>query len=172
MSDKIVGIDLGFRWTGIAVAQYVPARHDLEMAVAETYEARAMSDSVRIDEIARMLLRTFERYEPFAVAVEVPAFGCSNNTTLRRQYMNGMQRGMMIGMAAAWARCVNPLPLLWVLPAQVKEASAAVLLAWPEWGNTWASSDHAWDAAAAILVARRTREFDRFAGSIEEGAAP
>lgn len=184
MPDKIaVGIDLGFRHSGMVAAAPTHTQLGYEVlgfdCVVTKKESKKKSLYVAEDDVSQSMLlyrgiRAFlQKWDPTFIAVELPSAGAKGARANR-----GM--GIATGIIAAIAEETG-LPSVWVVPTDSKVAMCGTKTAskedmqdkarelWPQvqWSTAADQFEHIADAAAALLVARGSAVYKLLRGSVE-----
>lgn len=181
--NKIVGVDLGFRNTGLVAA--APEHSDVGYSIdkftcIKTERAGkkkaifvAQDDVQQCQNLFTGVMEFIRQVDPTALAVELPTAGAKGARANR-----GM--GIATGMAASVA-AVTGLPVIWIYPEDSKKLVGgkknaskddmmnAVRNTWPqvEWPKAKNQFEHIADAAAALLVARCSDIYKFMRGSVD-----
>lgn len=168
--NRIIGMDLGFRNTGLVAAR--PSHTDAGYVIdgftcIKTEKAGkkkpifvAQDDVQQCQHLFKGVMKFISYYDPTALAVELPTAGAKGARANRAM---GIATGMMASVS-----CVTGLPVIWVYPtdskklvggkknASKKEMMAAIRRTWPDqiWAEPENQFEHIADAAAALLVAK------------------
>lgn len=183
-TNKMIGVDLGFRSTGLVAA--VPTRAEPgytidEVLCVKTEKANkklglfvAQDDVSQCQALFRDVMAFFDRHNPTAAVAELPTAGAKGARANR-----GM--GIATGMIGAVAESLG-IPFVWVVPEESKkvvcgkrnaskdEMMSTVTAMFPhvEWPKAKNRLEHVADAAAALLVGRTSNMYKLILERIDE----
>lgn len=164
----IVGIDIGFRHTGLVLVDpgtYRVCGHAVFHTAPPSKKQdlyKAPEDLRACSEMASRILEYLRHSNPAVLIGELPHGGARSSSAARGM---GIATGMLGGVVAA----LPELPALWLVPAQVRQAicgragaskldaqrvvEATVSYRWPTVAE---GREHVLDAMAAVLAARES----------------
>lgn len=182
-NNTIVGIDLSFRNTGLVVARPVHTAlgyEIIDLCNVRTHKADkkkalfvAQDDVTECQKLYEGVSQAIASWNPTAAVVELPTAGAKG---ARANRCMGMATGMVAALAAS-----TGLPFIWVQPddskiemcgkrtASKEEMIRQAKKNWPKapWPTSDAQAEHVADAAAALLVARRSDVYKLIRGKVE-----
>jgi Holliday junction resolvasome RuvABC endonuclease subunit len=183
LNNTLVGIDLGFRSTGLveAVPVHTEIGYDVlsfECVKTEKQAAKkglyvAVDDVQQCQKLYKEVAAFITRCDPTALVVELPTAGAKGARANRGM---GIATGVMASVSAAME-----LPCVWIRPTEGKVALAgkknaskedmmgAVRVNWPDvdWPEEKNRLEHIADAAAALMAARDSDIYKLIRGRVE-----
>ena len=182
-SNILVGIDLGFRSTGLvsAIPTHTEVGYDIlgfecvktEKASKKLKIYAAEDDVSQCQKLYQGVIKFINDVDPSAIVAELPTAGAQGARANRGM---GIATGVIGAVAAA-----TGLPFIWVTPTASKvelcgkksvskdEMMDTVRLTWPKvaWPKVKNRFEHIADAAAALLVARNSDVYKFMRGRVE-----
>lgn len=183
MNSTIVGIDLGFRNTGLvhAAPTHTPIGYRIlgHACVSTEKEAGKKGLFVAVDDVQQCqrlfagVMDFITASDPGALVIELPTAGAKGARANRAM---GIVTGMIGAISAA-----TGLPSVWISPTDGKVAMCrkktaskdemmdAARALWPDagWPATKGKFEHIADAAAALLAAKESDVYKLLRGRVE-----
>lgn len=183
-TNKVIGVDLGFRSTGLVAATPTRAQPGYkidEVLCVKTEKANkklglfvAHDDVTQCQALFRDVMAFFAKHDPVAAVAELPTAGAKGARANR-----GM--GIATGMIGAVAESIG-IPFVWVMPVDSKkllcgkknaskdEMMDTIIGMFPDvgWPKAKNRLEHVADAAAALLVGRTSNIYKMILERIEE----
>lgn len=170
----IIGIDIGFRHTGVAVGELIqeePGIKLVQFAHMQTQRDKQKRTTTYASDLdfreATFMLEQLDRFicaqdSSQILAIELPHGGSKSS---RASHCLGIAKGLAAGLVA-----LTSLPVIVVMPHEIKKIvggagnaskgriQEVVKSIWPEapWPDGKEELEHVADAAAALIVAQRS----------------